>query len=254
VSQQSSLSHRLSRVVPARWQLSLCAAAGEAGGCFVSSRSSDFRGVRGAATDPERARAESARRARTRVRRYCAANGLSRFGTLTYGPPFCTDADQLRHDVALFFRRLRSAQGEGPLPYVWVPEFHADGKRFHAHFAVDRFIPRGRIDQAWGHGFIKIKRLTDLPVGSTSWDESRRAAGYVSKYVSKTFTGPQVFGRQRYGVAEGFQPTVERLHGSSAAHVLAEAVGVMGSAPSRRWYSVDEEDWKGPPAVWFAWA
>jgi hypothetical protein len=131
----------------------------------VSSRSSEFRGVRGAATDPERAQAESARRARTRVRRYCAANGLSRFGTLTYGPPFCTDPEQLRHDVALFFRRLRAAQGEGPLPYGWVPEFHADGERFHAHFAVDRFIPRGRVEEAWGHGFIKIKRLTDLPVG-----------------------------------------------------------------------------------------
>jgi hypothetical protein len=85
VSQPSPVSQRLSRVAPARWQLSLCAAAGEAGGGFVASRSSDFRSGRGAATDPERARAESARRARTRVRRYCAANGLSRFGTLTYG-------------------------------------------------------------------------------------------------------------------------------------------------------------------------
>jgi hypothetical protein len=82
---------------------------------------------------------------------------------------------------------------------VWVTEFHKDGERFHAHFAVDRFIPRGRVETAWGHGFISIKRLTDLPVGSTAWDEARRAVGYVSKYVSKTFTGPQVFGRQRYG-------------------------------------------------------
>jgi hypothetical protein len=248
------MSQRLSRVAPARWQLSLCAAAGEAGGCFVASRSSNNRGVRGAAVDPERARAESARRARTRVRRYCAANGLSRFGTLTYGPPFCTDPEQLRGDIARFFRRLRTAQNEGPLPYVWVPEFHADGVRFHAHFAVDRFIPRARVETAWGHGYIKIKRLTDLPVGSTSWDEARRAAGYVSKYVSKTFTGPQVFGRQRYGVAEGFQPTVLRIEGTSAAQVLDEAVAVMGGwLPSKRWSSEDSEGWKGPPAVWFAW-
>jgi hypothetical protein len=187
------------------------------------------------------------------VRRYCAANGLSRFGTLTYGPPFCTNPDVLRADLARFFRRLRAAQAEGPLAYVWVPEFHRDGKRFHAHFAVDRYIPQKRIEAAWGHGWVSIKRLTNLPVGSTSWDESRRAAAYVSKYVSKTFTGPQVFGRQRYGVAEGFQPTVQRIVGSSAAHVLADAADVMGGLPSRRWYSIDEQDWKGPPAVWFAW-
>jgi hypothetical protein len=45
----------------------------------------------------------------------------------------------------------------------------------------------------------------------------------VSKYVSKTVTGPQVLGRQRYGVAEGFQPIVQRIEGTSAAHVLDEA-------------------------------
>jgi hypothetical protein len=56
----------------------------------------------------------------------------------------------------------------------------------------------------------------------------------VSKYVSKTFTGPQVFGRQRYGVAEGFQPSTQRIVGTSAAGVLAEAVAQMGGAPSRR--------------------
>ena len=250
---QSSLSRRLSRVAPARWQLSLCAPAGEGGGCLVTARTSEFRGVRGAAEDPERARAEAARRARTRVRRYCAANGLSRFGTLTYGPPFCTDPDQLRADMARFFRRLRTAQGQGPLPYLWVPEFHADGERFHAHYAMDRFVPRQRIAEAWGHGHVFIKLLSDMRVGAATWEESRRAAAYVSKYVSKTFTGPQVFGRQRYGVAEGFQPTVQRLTGKSRADVLQRAAEIIGRPPSKRWYSEDEEDWKGPPAVWFAW-
>jgi len=237
----------------AGWRLSLCTAAGEAGGCFVSSSSSPYRGVRGEAADPERARAEAARRARTRVRRYCAANGLTRFGTLTYRPPFCTDADQLRRDVARFFRRLRTAQGDGPLPYVWVPEFHADGERFHVHFAADRFIHRNLIEAAWGHGFIKIKRLTDIPVGAPRWEESRRAAGYVSKYVSKTFTGPQVFGHQRYGVAEGFQPVVAKIEGCSADDVLAQAVEVMGRSPAKRWSSAEVVDWRGAPAVWFAW-
>ncbi|MDX6533011.1 MAG: hypothetical protein QOF68_755 [Gaiellales bacterium] len=33
-----------------------------------------------------------------------------------------------------------------------------------------------------------------------------------------------MFGRQRYGVAEGFKPIVQRIEGTSAAHVLAVAV------------------------------
>ncbi len=43
------------------------------------------------------------------------------------------------------------------------------------------------IERAWGHGFVHIKLLSDLPVGSTSLPEARRAAGYLSKYVSKSF-------------------------------------------------------------------
>jgi hypothetical protein len=205
------------------------------------------------AEDPQRAHAEAGRRARTKVRRYCAANGLNRLGTLTYGPPFCRDPAQLRSDMARFFRRLRDAQGQGPLPYLWVPEFHKDGERLHAHFAVNRFIPRSRIEGAWGHGFVHIKRLSDLPVGSTSWHESRRAAGYLSKYVTKTF-GTALHARHRYEVAQGFQPAAHHFQGRSSQDVLGQACAVMGAAPEVRWSSAEVEGWKAPPAVWFAWA
>jgi hypothetical protein len=63
----------------------------------------------------------------------------------------------------------------------------------------------------------------------------------------------EVFGRRRYGVAEGFQPTIQRIEGTSAVHVFDEAVAVMGCLPSKRWSSSDQDGWKGPPAVWFAW-
>ena len=77
---------RLARWEQGYWSLTVYERAGEAGGAFVAAgvrRRSN--GIRGAAADPDRARAEAARRAGGKVRRYCAANGLSRLGTLTYG-------------------------------------------------------------------------------------------------------------------------------------------------------------------------
>lgn len=245
---------RLGAWEQAHWSLTLYPAAGEAGGGFVSARARrGGQGCRGAAVDPDRARAEAVRRARGKVRRYCAANRLNRLGTLTYGAPFCTDVAVLKSDVAVFFRGLRESLGGDALPYLWVPEMHADGQRFHAHFAVGRFIKRSLIDAAWGHGFVHIKLLGDLPVGSGSWGEARLAARYLSKYVGKAFDAAQTFGRHRYEVAQGFQPRGQLVRGRSADEVIASASSVMGSSPSQVWTSDEVEGWKAPPSLWVAW-
>lgn len=238
----------------AKWVLTLYPSAGEAGGGFVPTYRAGGVGVKGAAADPDRAREEAARRARTRIRRYCCSNGLSRLGTVTYGGPArCSDPVRLRADLGEFFRSLRAALGGKPLPYLWVPELHKDGVHFHAHFAVGRYIPRRVIEQAWGRGFVHIKLLSDLPVGSTSWHEARLAASYVSKYVSKAFATDGL-GHHRYDVAQGFMPKATRLEGRSSADVLRQACAVMGREPEVRWSSADKPEWQGPPAVWFAWA
>jgi hypothetical protein len=161
----------------------------------------------------------------------------------------------VRQDLGVFFRRLRESLGGDPFPYAWVPELHADGQRFHAHFAVGRFIKQGLIKEAWGHGFVSIKLLSDLPVGSGSLEESRRAAGYLSKYVAKSFDDARVPRRHRYDVAQGFQPERVQVWGRSADDVIGRASEVFGGlAPVRRWSSNDAEGWQGPPAVWVQWA
>lgn len=240
------------------WFLSLYPSAGEAGGSFRYSvrpkRSAWVRGM--PAADPERSRAEAGRRARGQVRRYCTAHRLNRLGTLTYRGQGCHDPVQLRADVGQFFRVLRRDLGGAPFPYLWVPEWHHTDHGLHVHFAVGQFVPRKRIEDAWGRGFIHIKRLSDLPVGSTSLHESRRAAGYLAKYVAKTFDAEDaqhLKGLHRYEVGQGFQPLVTRLRGVSPEGVLASAVEVMGAAPSRSWSSAEVEDWKAPPALWFQW-
>lgn len=239
------------------WGFSLYPQAAEGGGCFRSSYQPERSYVpRGRAGDPARAAAEAGRRARGRVRRYCAANGLNRLGTLTYGPPRCTDPAQVRSDVAEFFRGLRAGLGGEPFPYVWVPELHKDGVHFHVHFAVGRYIPRGLIADVWGRGFVHIKSLGGLPVGSGRLSESRVAARYLSKYVAKSFgqdPSTRVLGRHRYDVAQGFQPEVVRLHGRTPDDVLGQASEMLGAEPAHRWSSAEAEEWAGAPAIWAQW-
>lgn len=67
------------------WSLTLYETAEEAGGAWVSGRRTARPYVpAGEASDPERAVAEAARRARGKIRRYCTAHRLNRLGTLTY--------------------------------------------------------------------------------------------------------------------------------------------------------------------------
>jgi hypothetical protein len=184
------------------------------------------------------------------VRRYCAANRLNRLGTLTYGPPFCRDAEAVRAHVGAFFRRLR--QRTGPLAYLWVPELHADGERYHVHFAVGRYVHYTWLREAWSHGFVHIKLLSDLPVGSGSLGEARLAARYLGKYVGKGLDASP-FALHRYEVAQGFQPRAVRIVADSLGEVWAEAEYAMGGEPEYRWDSAGEPGWSGPHAVWASW-
>ena len=143
------------------WSLSLCVDAREAGGSFRSS----LQPARAVlvpgqpAADPVRALEEAARRARSKSRRYCAANRLNRLGTLTYRGAGCHDPKQLRADVAAFFRRLRELIDGPAFAYLWTSEWHKSGHGLHVHFAVGRFIKRSLMEQAWAHGFVHIKLL-----------------------------------------------------------------------------------------------
>jgi hypothetical protein len=167
----------------------------------------------------------------------------------------CHEPEQIRADLGEFFRSLRDGLGGDPLPYVWVPEWHKSGHGLHAHFAVGQYIKRSLIEQAWGRGFVHIKLLGDLPVGSGTLSEARRAAGYLSKYVTKTFVDPdaRVLGLHRYDVAQGFQPEAVAITGSSADAVLEQASAVFAESPSSTWFSRDAEGWEGPPSVWAQW-
>jgi hypothetical protein len=241
----------LSSSSPAGWFLTLYPGAGEGGGSFRYSR--PVQRVPGGG-DPARSREEAARRASGKVRRYCAEHRLNRLGTLTYRGAGCHNPYQLRRDVAEFFRSLRGLLAGEPFPYVWVPEWHKTDHGLHVHFAVGRFIPRRLIERAWGHGFVHIKLLGQLPSGSTPRDEARMAARYLSKYVRKSFDSRRIPGLHRYEVAQGFQPVSVRVHGRTFDQVVEQAAEVMGGDPATVWTSEESPGWEGPPSVWVQWS
>jgi len=207
-----------------------------------------------------RRRDEAGRRARRQVRQYCAANRLNRLGTLTYRGEGCFEPGELRADLAAFMKALRHRMGGQRFPYVWVAEWHPGGHGLHVHFAVGRYIPRGAIAEAWGRGFVSIKLLGDLRVGSGALAEARMAGRYLGKYVAKDFSGggPAQEGKarsglHRYEVAQGFQPAREEILGGTDVEVLHVAAELMGGWPARRWYSNETPGWLGPPSMWAAW-
>ena len=247
---QRTAARPVARGHRAGWLLSVYPEAGEAGGCFVSSRRRSV----GDGRARGRAEQEAARRARGKVRRYCAANRLNRLGTLTYRGDGCHDPQTVRADAARFFRRLKAEIGSESLPYLWVPEWHKTDHGLHLHFAVGRFIKRSTIERAWGHGFVHIKQLGDVPVGASALHESRVAARYLGKYVGKAFDERRVSGLHRYERAQGHDPRKVLVEGRSRDDVVEQASALLGARPDKVWSSDDAEDWSGPPAVWVQWA
>ena len=233
------------------WAFSLYPEAGEGGGCLSVRRM-----VRASAGPPdaERAAEEAARRARAKIRRYAAANRLNRLGTLTYRGEGCHDPLRLRAHLAGFFRELREGLDAGRFPYLWVPQWHPGGHGLHAHFAVGRFVPRRLIERAWGHGFVHIKLLDGLPVGSGELAEARLAARYLARYVGRDLERRAPAGgaaplRGRAGLPAGQDRVLRRVgRGRDRARL-----GLHGVAPERVWLSSSVEGWRGPPACWAQW-
>jgi hypothetical protein len=203
-------------------------------------------------TDEDELAQRSIRRAVGKVRRYAVHNGLCELMTLTYAD--VPSLDEVPRQVEHFWRRWRRATGSGIRASILVPEWGETTGRLHLHVAIGWWKELGAVEVCgrcalpaleekrtippagslcvgclWGHGFVGAP---DEKVA-----DPHLVARYVSKYLGKDFRG-DVFGRQRYRVARGFQPHPVTLTYRTRGEARAGMYGVFGGEmPARIWPS-----------------
>lgn len=184
------------------------------------------------------------RRARTRIRRYAAANLLDRMIVLTWEDQTEDLRTAQRHVRAFIRYGLRTVLGyRGPYVVGW--ERHKSGA-WHCNILVDRNIDHGELWQEWGRGFVWIKRWKSRTRGSKR-DAARGAARYVAKYVAKDLKDLPA-GIHRYEVGQGFTVRVVRVYGTSPTSILL----TIGRPVEYRFDAAAPDAGRGPPLMWAA--
>jgi hypothetical protein len=184
--------------------------------------------------------ARSARRRRSQIRRFCAANQLVRLWTLTYAEAQFSRETVLR-DCAAFTRRFY--EQFGTMPWLRVLELHKGGwceycscdhpdGRYHVHLALPKiFLPVHVMESLWGHGFVHYRDRADRKVGEkraplSQVQISRLLARYLAKYVAKECEAG--FGQHAYEVAQGYEVrrrVVRHILNLRALHRVVNVIG-----------------------------
>lgn len=182
------------------------------------------------------------------MRRYCVSNRLDRLGTLTYAPEHLPESwVDCWEDIEDLRRKLYAELGER-LPLVFTIE-RGDGGRLHVHFAFGRYLPEDLVRRLWGRGFVSLRKLNVQGTGKR--ERCRRAAAYVSKYVTKSDNSEagRDFNGRRYSTSHGFGCVRRSTAVGSFAEGIALAHEWVGGAVVWSWSSADDPDWLGPPVT-----
>lgn len=156
-------------------------------------------------------RKDNARRASMVFRRLVSANlgesSCPLLISLTYAENF-TEIGLAHKDFSSFAGGIRSKFGKG-VSYIAVPEFQKRGAiHFHALFwgldskelaSTER---RTRlVARIWNKGFVDLVET----------DGNHKIAGYLSKYMAKTFCDPRLKGKKAYTASRNIKrPVVEK--------------------------------------------
>jgi len=221
-----------------------CSALGQPADIFCK-RCGEFRS--GSTPEENARRAHS--RARAEVRRYCAANQLTRLWTLTYEHG-TFDRRRVVRDVEAFCRRLRARFGE--LPYVYVLELHPGGHGWHVHIGLPaRFMAHKVMGELWGHGFVQY--ADRQAKGMKTVGRARKLAGYLAKYLVKDFQRDDqghVYRRapreHRYDVAQGYAVVCQRKRTDTLAQADRLVRWIMGPGTLDLVKSSTWTDYRGP--------
>jgi hypothetical protein len=186
-------------------------------------------------------------RAKKAVRQFSVRWGLTKMWTFTFKTAQW-DKKQVKSHMNEFLMRWRVLNGGKPFPYLYVLELHPEGHGYHIHVAVPggMFTDFFQLRRVWGHGRIRFdKKNRD---SGESRNDSRRLAGYLSKYLGKDLNDDHIKGEHRYEPAENFGVETRR----SWFPTFREADDYLRSRVSGEnfvqvWSDYDMECWAGPP-------
>ncbi len=126
------------------------------------------------------------------------------FLTLTFKENI-TDITEANYEFKKFIQRLNNhitGYKKSYLKYVNAIEFQKRGAvHYHCVLFNMPFIPKGIIEDIWGHGYIFINKINNASgVGK-----------YISKYITKSFEDKRLWGKKCYSISLGLKkPTIIR--------------------------------------------
>ena len=188
--------------------------------------------------DDRAARSRRLQRARPRVRRFAAHNGLSDMWTLTYRDAV-SDIGRVQSDMDAVRRALRRRIGR--YPWFWVAEWHRSQERLHVHYATPRFSEPAVVPSVWHHGSVGTPALLHASDGLI---RARSVADYMLKDPVESAGG------HLYHGARGYSPEVVRMTADSVPEALAAAAAAFGSRPA----STNTCGFAGPIAAVALWS
>lgn len=149
--------------------------------------------------------------------------------TLTYKVARTKRADVVR-DLRRFYEELQRIYGRMPLLAV-IERGRRGTRRLHVHFATDRWLSHGLVEQVWHRGFVWVGDPGKL-AGDPGVD---RLSKYLSKYVAKQYegehAGDQDRGKRehRYHVSQGWNPPAWRRRFHNVGEAFAWLMRTYGS-------------------------
>ena len=160
------------------------------------------KGRQSVASDEDKAlnRAKTLHRASNRVRRLINANigEHSKFITLTFAENV-TNLKKANYEWKKFKQRVEYELGY-KLQYVAVVEFQKRGAiHYHVVMFNAPYIKNKRLNELWGHGFVKINRIKHVD----------NVGAYVTKYMTKDCNDPRLIGEKMWFSSKGLEEPKE---------------------------------------------
>ena len=197
---------------------------------------------RAAASDSERSRAESLRRARAAIRDICACSAFTHFWTLTLS---ASEVD--RYDYKAIIRKvnkwLSNAVTRKGLAYVLIPEYHKDGA-IHFHGLARSAQPMGYVDS--GHKTRVGQTVYNLASWRYGWTvcielegDYARVVNYIRKYINK---GSDKVGGRWYLSGGDISRPRKTYEDWDFSEIDAPAHAIEGAAVSFKYIRIDKDN------------